>query len=156
MKDLVESALKMHPERIILRDCKGAETCDLLNAWSLRSVNGIMTIRAASPGDCLQRLQLLIRQNVSNLPLNYELEGVQAIVQTIRTPDGKVCVSEIAEIQVSEKNELTASPLYSLELDTLGKESPQWIKHEESSRLVKNPRQPQTIEEVDLKSDSME
>lgn len=155
MKELIESALKMHADRIILRDCQGQGVFEILNAWSLGSITGLMSTRARSPMDCLKRLQVSIRRSEPNLPQDYELDligkSLQVIVQTKRLEDGKICISEIAEVRVSEKNELTVLPVYSLDSQSSENGALKWGNPLKDSMFIKNPRHPESVDEVDLK-----
>ena len=55
--DLVRNALRMRPERIIIGECRGAETLDMLQAMNTGHDGSLTTLHANSPRDALSRLE---------------------------------------------------------------------------------------------------
>jgi len=53
--DLVRNALRMRPERIIIGECRGAETLDMLQAMNTGHDGSLTTLHANSPRDAFQR-----------------------------------------------------------------------------------------------------
>ncbi len=56
-RDLVINSLRMRPDRIIIGECRGAETLDmLLQAMNTGHIGSLTTLHANSPRDALSRL----------------------------------------------------------------------------------------------------
>ena len=55
--DLVKNALRMRPERIIIGECRGGETLDMLQAMNTGHEGSMTTIHANTPRDALSRLE---------------------------------------------------------------------------------------------------
>ena len=58
--DLVKNALRMRPDRIIIGECRGAETLDMLQAMNTGHEGSMTTIHANTPRDAVARLETMI------------------------------------------------------------------------------------------------
>ena len=58
--DLVKNALRMRPERIIIGECRGGETLDMLQAMNTGHDGSMTTIHANTPRDAIARLETLV------------------------------------------------------------------------------------------------
>ncbi len=58
--DLVKNALRMRPERIIIGECRGGETLDMLQAMNTGHDGSLTTIHANTPRDAIARLETLV------------------------------------------------------------------------------------------------
>lgn len=68
LRKLLQTALRMRPDRIIIGECRGAESLDLLLALNTGHDGSMATIHANSARDALSRLELLCALNAVNLP----------------------------------------------------------------------------------------
>ena len=59
-RDLVRNALRMRPERIIIGECRGAESLDMLQAMNTGHDGSMSTGHANSPRDMLARLETMV------------------------------------------------------------------------------------------------
>src|SRR6202042_1127989 len=59
-RDLVRNALRMRPERIIVGECRGPETLDMLQAMNTGHSGSMTTIHANTPRDAMARLEDMI------------------------------------------------------------------------------------------------
>src|SRR5205807_1579138 len=59
-RDLVRNALRMRPERIIIGECRGAESLDMLQAMNTGHAGSMTTLHANSPRDAQARLETMI------------------------------------------------------------------------------------------------
>ena len=89
MRDLVRSALRLRPDRIIIGEVRGAEALDLLKAWNTGHPGGVTTLHANSADAALVRLEQLCGEAVSSVPRSLIVEAVDLIVFLKRTPDGR-------------------------------------------------------------------
>ncbi len=60
-RDLLRNTLRMRPDRIIVGECRGAETLDMLQAMNTGHDGSISTVHANSPRDALSRLETMIQ-----------------------------------------------------------------------------------------------
>ncbi|MFV2069225.1 MAG: CpaF family protein, partial [Pirellulales bacterium] len=67
--DLVRNALRMRPERIIIGECRGPETLDMLQAMNTGHEGSLTTIHANSPRDGLARIETMIMMAGFELPI---------------------------------------------------------------------------------------
>lgn len=80
LADLVRSALRTSPNRIIVGEVRGAEALDLLDAWATGHPGGVATLHASSAEGALMRLDRLAQR--ANVPPQLQLvaEAVHIIV----------------------------------------------------------------------------
>src|SRR5690606_11952384 len=67
--DLVRTALRMRPERIIIGECRGGETLDMLQAMNTGHDGSLTTIHANTPRDAIARLETLVMMAGFDLPV---------------------------------------------------------------------------------------
>lgn len=80
LADLVRSALRSSPDRIIVGEVRGSEALDLLDAWATGHPGGVATVHASSAEGALSRLDRLAQR--ANVPSQRALiaEAVDVIV----------------------------------------------------------------------------
>ena len=102
IRDLFRNALRMRPDRIIIGECRGAETLDMLQAMNTGHDGSLTTLHANSPQDVITRMDSLILMSNIELPLRAIREqivsAVDLIVHTQRLSDGSRKVTHITEI----------------------------------------------------------
>lgn len=77
---LVRSALRTSPNRIVVGEVRGSEALDLLDVWATGHPGGVATVHASSPEGALLRLDRLAQR--ANVPSQRALiaEAIQLIV----------------------------------------------------------------------------
>src|SRR3990170_4217307 len=119
--DLVRNALRMRPERIIIGECRGAETLDMLQAMNTGHEGSLTTCHANSPRDALARLETMIMMCGFDLPLKAMrtqiASAVDLIVQTNRLQGGLRKITYITEIVGMEQDTVVMQDIYSFEQD---------------------------------------
>lgn len=102
IRDLMESALRLRPDRIIVGEVRGPEALDLLNAMGTGHEGSMGTVHANSPLDACTRLETLCLMGETKIPPDAIRRMVgnalQLIVQCIRYHDGGRRVSHISEV----------------------------------------------------------
>jgi pilus assembly protein CpaF len=102
VRDLVRTALRMRPDRVVVGEVRGAEALDLLQAFNTGHDGSLSTIHANSPADALRRLATLALLAGLSLPFSAVVEqvaaAVDAVVQVSRGADGARRIVEIAEV----------------------------------------------------------
>jgi type IV secretion system protein VirB11 len=96
--DLLQAALRMRPDRIILGEIRGGEATSFLRAVNTGHPGSITTIHADSPEGALEQLALIVLQSGIALRrediIHYVTNVVDAIVQLERR-DGRRSVARI-------------------------------------------------------------
>ncbi len=115
-RDLVLAALHMRPDRLILGECRGAETAELIRAM-LTGYNGTLTtLYARSSRDAFSRLETLCRLEDPAVPLSLIREQIASaldiIVYLTCLRDGSHKVMEIAQVQGIEGDAVKLRSLF--------------------------------------------
>ena len=102
IRDLVRNCLRMRPDRIVVGECRGGETLDMLQAMNTGHDGSLTTIHANSPRDLISRLEVMIMMAGMDLPEKAIREqiasAVHLIVQQARFSDGSRKITHITEI----------------------------------------------------------
>lgn len=116
--DLIRTALRMRPDRIIVGECRGAEAFDMLQAFNTGHDGSLSTGHANSSRDILSRLEMMVLMGME-LPLGairrQIVSGVDIIIHLGRLRDKSRKVLEIAEVTGLENGEILLNPLYVFE-----------------------------------------
>jgi pilus assembly protein CpaF len=105
-RDLVKNCLRMRPDRVIIGECRGAETLDMLQAMNTGHEGSMTTVHANSPRDALSRLEVMVAMSGYDIPIRalrtQVTSAIQLVVQSRRLPGGRrkvVCVTEIGGME---------------------------------------------------------
>jgi pilus assembly protein CpaF len=102
MRDLVRNSLRMRPDRIMVGECRGAETIDMLQAMNTGHEGSMTTIHANSTREALSRIELMI--NLSGVDVTERAvrkliaSSINLVVQVSRLSGGQRKVIAISEI----------------------------------------------------------
>ena len=114
--DLVKNALRMRPERIIIGECRGGETLDMLQAMNTGHDGSMTTIHANSPRDAIARLETLVMMAGFELPvkaIRQQISGaVDVLIQANRLQGGLRRVTAITEIVGMEQDTIVMQDIY--------------------------------------------
>ncbi len=101
IRDLVKNALRMRPDRIVVGECRGAETLDMLQAMNTGHDGSMTTAHANSPADMMKRLETMVMTGIE-MPVsairNQIVAAVHIVVQLNRLSDGSRKVTHVSEI----------------------------------------------------------
>jgi len=115
IRDLIRTALRMRPERIIVGECRGAEALDMLQAMNTGHDGSLSTGHANSCRDMLSRLETMVLMGME-LPLpairSQIASGIDILVHLGRLRDKSRRVLHIAEIAGVEKGEIKLHELF--------------------------------------------
>jgi len=119
IRDLVINSLRMRPERIIVGECRGAESLDMLQAMNTGHDGSLTTLHANSPRDALARMETMVLMAGMELPHRAIREqissAIDVIVQQERMRDGSRRVVTISEVQGMEGDVITMSEIFAFE-----------------------------------------
>jgi pilus assembly protein CpaF len=117
IRDLIRTALRMRPDRIIVGECRGAEAFDMLQALNTGHDGGLSTAHGNSSRDILARLEMMVLMGME-LPIaairQQIASGIDVIVHLGRLSDKSRRVLEITEITGMQEGEITLAPLYQI------------------------------------------
>lgn len=115
IRDLIRSALRMRPDRIILGEVRDAAAYDLLSVMNTGHDGSLSTGHANSPNDMLKRLEALVLTAV-DIPLlavrSQIASAIDIVVQLGRLRDRSRKVLEIDEMIGMDGTEIIMKPLY--------------------------------------------
>src|SRR5439155_1701560 len=107
-RDLVRNALRMRPERIIIGECRGAESLDMLQAMNTGHAGSMTTLHANNPRECLSRLETMIMMGGFEMPIKAMRQqmaaAVDIIIQAHRLQGGPRKVTSITEVLNMEQD----------------------------------------------------
>jgi pilus assembly protein CpaF len=102
VRELVRSALRMRPDRIVVGEVRGAEALDMLQACNTGHDGSLSTVHANGASDALARLETLALCGDVALPLvavrAQLVSAVDAVVQVRRGGDGRRAIVAVAEV----------------------------------------------------------
>jgi len=106
IRDLVKNALRMRPDRIIVGECRAAETLDMLQAMNTGHEGSMTTVHANSSRDAISRLETMVLMAGFDLPVRAIREqiasAIDLILQVSRTTDGRRVITAVTEVQGME------------------------------------------------------
>lgn len=115
IRDLIRSALRMRPDRIIVGEVRGGEAMDMLQALNTGHEGSLSTAHANSAEDMLSRLETMVLMGVE-LPLEairrQIASGVDILVHLGRMRDRSRKVLEVTEVCGFEDGQIRIRPLY--------------------------------------------
>lgn len=101
IRDLVVNSLRMRPDRIIVGECRGAETLDMLQAMNTGHDGSMTTLHSNGSVEIVPRLVMMARYGI-DLPVEVIEEQIasalQLVVQLDRFPDGSRRVTQVMEV----------------------------------------------------------
>ena len=102
VRDLVRTALRMRPDRLIVGEVRGAEAFDLMQALNTGHRGSLTTVHANSPTDALRRLAMLVLSADTGVPATVVDEqlaaAIDVVVQVARGAGPRRVVVDLADV----------------------------------------------------------
>jgi len=121
IRDLIKSSLRMRPERIVVGEVRGGEALDMLQAMNTGHDGSLSTGHANSTEDMLSRLETMVLQGASGLPLEairHQIgSAIDIIIHLSRLRDKSRKTMEITEVVGYKDGEILLNPLYVFQED---------------------------------------
>ena len=115
IRDLIRSALRMRPDRIIVGEVRGAEAGDFLIGLNTGHAGSLGTAHANTARDMIGRVEMMVLMGTA-LPVpvirRQIAGGVEILIQLTRDADGRRSVEEIAEIDGMQGDDVRIRTLY--------------------------------------------
>jgi pilus assembly protein CpaF len=126
IRDLVRNSLRMRPDRIVVGECRGGETLDMLQAMNTGHDGSLTTLHSNSPRDALSRMETMVLMAGVDLPLKVVRQQVSSaidlIIQQTRLRDGSRKVTAITEVAGMEGDTVVLTDVFKFEQTGLGKD----------------------------------
>ena len=117
--DLVKNCLRMRPERIIIGECRGPETLDMLQAMNTGHEGSLTTTHANTPRDAIARMETMIMMSGFDLPIKAMrtqiASAVDLVIQANRLQGGPRKVTRITEICGMENDTIVMQDIFKFE-----------------------------------------
>lgn len=114
-RELIHTALRMRPDRIIVGECRGEEALDMLQAMNTGHDGSLSTGHANSPQDMLNRLETMVLMGM-DLPLTAVRQqiasGIDILIHLERGKDKKRRVVDITEVLEVKNGVIQLNKLY--------------------------------------------
>ncbi|HPM22649.1 MAG TPA: CpaF family protein [Phycisphaerae bacterium] len=124
IRDLLINALRMRPDRIVVGECRGGETLDMLQAMNTGHEGSMTTIHANSTRDAVQRVETMVMMAGFELPSRAIRQqfasAVNVIVQAARLTGGPRKIVSVTEVQGMEGDVVTMQDIFKFEQDGVG------------------------------------
>lgn len=117
IRDLIKSALRMRPERIVVGEVRGGEALDMLQAMNTGHDGSLSTGHANSAEDMLSRLETMVLTGADGLPLPAIRQQISSAVDIIihlsRMRDKSRKTVSISEIKgINERGNIELNKLF--------------------------------------------
>ncbi len=113
MTDLLRTALRLRPDRLVVGEIRGDEATELMQALNTGHDGSLATVHANGPSDALARIESLVVRTNGGWPMAAVRDQVHRCIDVIvhveRSSTGQRHVAEIAEVN---------PPLAMTEMDT--------------------------------------
>ena len=118
-RQLVRTALRMRPDRIIVGECRGAEALDMLQAMNTGVEGSMSTVHANTPKDAFSRLQAMVLMADLEIPARVVIQqlasAIKLVVQVARLQDGSRKIVSIAEVLGVEDEHIVLQEVFTFE-----------------------------------------
>lgn len=136
IRQLIKTALRMRPTRILVGEVRGAEAIDMLQAMNTGHDGSLSTAHANSAQDMLSRLETMVLMGME-IPLEAVrrqiASGIDIIVHLGRLQDKSRKVLEVVEVVGYEEGEILISSLFSYQRKSIeeGGALGEWVEENE-------------------------
>ena len=119
MRDLLKSALRLRPDRIIVGEVRGSEGLELIQAMNTGHKGCLGTVHANTAADAMVRIETLAMGSdakISEKAMRYTVgSAIHLVVQISRLSDGSRRIMEITEcLGLDEDFNFIMSPIYKM------------------------------------------
>ena len=121
IRDLLINSLRMRPDRIVVGECRGGETLDMLQAMNTGHDGSMTTIHANNTRDAVQRVETMVMMAGFELPAKAIRQqfasALQLVVQAARLTGGPRKIVSVTEVQGMEGDVITMQDIFKFEQD---------------------------------------
>jgi pilus assembly protein CpaF len=121
MRDLLINSLRMRPDRIVVGECRGGETLDMLQAMNTGHEGSMTTVHANSTRDAVQRVETMVMMAGFELPQKAIRQqfasAIDLIIQAARLTGGRRKIIAVTELQGMEGDTVVMQDIFRFEQD---------------------------------------
>jgi pilus assembly protein CpaF len=118
-RQLLRTALRMRPDRIIVGECRGAEALDMLQAMNTGVEGSMSTVHANSPRDAFSRLETMVMMADLEIPQRVILQqlasAIKMVVQVSRLQDGTRKILSVSEVLGVNEDKVQLQEIFTFE-----------------------------------------
>ena len=123
---LVKQTLRMRPDRIVVGECRGGETLDMLQAMGTGHDGSMTTVHSNNPRECIGRLETLVQYAGAGLSPRAIKEmianSVHMVVQQSRLDDGSRRITHITELGGMQGDVVILQDIFLFQQKGIGKD----------------------------------
>lgn len=116
MRELVKNTLRIRPDRIIIGECRGAETLEMLQAMNTGHDGSMTTIHANSPREAFSRMELMICLEGGDIPVwalrKQMAASIDLVIHITRQLGGQRKVVSISEVTGMEEDIISMQDIF--------------------------------------------
>ena len=121
LNELIKSAVRMRPDRVIVGELIGDEAFLLLQIMNSGSEGAMSLIHAVGVNDAIKRLETLVLMSGVNIPLKvireYILSAIDIVVNIEKLSDGKRKITSICELKLDNNGEIVPDEIFAFRQD---------------------------------------
>ncbi|MFH1107799.1 MAG: CpaF family protein [Planctomycetota bacterium] len=119
IRDLLINALRMRPDRIVVGECRGPETLDMLQAMNTGHDGSLTTVHANSARDAVARVETMVMMAGFELPVKAIRQqfasAIHVLVQAQRMTGGSRKLVAVTEVTGMEGDIITMQDIFAFE-----------------------------------------
>jgi len=134
IRNLLINSLRMRPDRIVVGECRGAETLDMLQAMNTGHDGSLTTLHANSTRDTVARVETMVMMAGFDLPVRAIRQqfasAINLIISAQRLTGGPRKIVSVTEVTGMEGETITMQDIFSFEqkgISTEGKAYGQFV-----------------------------
>lgn len=137
MRALLINSLRMRPDRIIVGECRGEESFEMLQAMNTGHDGSMSTLHANNPRDAISRLENMVMMAGMNIPIESIRRNIASainlIIQVSRLNDGSRKIMNISEVMGIEGDRVILQDIFSFKIhserDDNGRITGEFVNH---------------------------
>lgn len=137
MRSLLINSLRMRPDRIIVGECRGEESFEMLQAMNTGHDGSMSTLHANNPRDAISRLENMVMMAGMNIPIDSIrrniVSAINIVIQATRLNDGSRKIMNISEVMGIEGDRVILQDIFSFqsqsERDEQGRIQGEFVNH---------------------------
>lgn len=146
IRDLIINSLRMRPDRIVVGECRGGETLDMLQAMNTGHEGSMTTIHANTTRDAVQRVETMVMMSGFELPgkaIRQQFSSaINLLVMAARLTGGPRKIINVTEVQGMEGDVVTMQDIFKFEQDGVTAEGKAY------GRIISTGVRPQFLERL--------
>jgi len=119
IRDLLINSLRMRPDRIVVGECRGSETLDMLQAMNTGHDGSLTTLHANSTRDTVARVETMVMMSGFDLPVRAIRQqfasAINVIINVQRLTGGPRKIISVTEVTGMEGDIVTMQDIFAFE-----------------------------------------